>query len=72
MRHFSLCVGLQISSRIVSRVANMKIEQQARTGGGAMSGAVLIKGGAVLCVEECVISSETGHCVIIQGLDTQG
>ena len=64
--------AIEISSKIVSRVANMKIEQKAHTGGGAMSGTVLIKGGAVLCIEECIISSETGHCVIIQGLDTHG
>jgi F-box protein 11 len=37
-----------------------------------MSGAVLIKGAAVLIVEECSISSETGHCIVIQGVDSCG
>lgn len=65
---------IEASSRIVSRVANLCIRQCLRpgSGGGAMSGAVLIKGGAVLIVEECGISSETGHCIVIQGLESCG
>ena len=37
-----------------------------------MSGAVLVKGGALLIVEECCVSSETGHCVVMQGAESCG
>ena len=39
---------------------------QARGGGGAMSGSVLVKSGAVVLVEESLVSSEVGHCIVIQ------
>ena len=37
-----------------------------------MSGAILVKGAAVLIVEECSVSSETGHCIVIQGVNSCG
>ncbi len=37
-----------------------------------MSGAVLVKGGALLIVEECRVSSETGHCIVMQGAESCG
>ena len=38
--------AVEATGRTASRVANLVIKQMARAGGGAMSGAVLIKGGA--------------------------
>mmetsp|Transcript_10022 Transcript_10022/g.16754 ORF Transcript_10022/g.16754 Transcript_10022/m.16754 type:complete len:484 (-) Transcript_10022:486-1937(-) len=75
--HPSVIIGIdgptiEVSSRIVGRISNLRIEQHERAGGGAMSGAVLIKAGSTMVVEECDISSETGHCVVIQGLDSCG
>ena len=63
---------IEVSSRIACRIAGLHIQQQARGDGGAMSGAVLVKGGALLILEECVVSSETGHCVVMQGTDSCG
>ena len=63
---------IEAPSRIVSRVANLHIKQRPGGSAGAMSGAVLIKSGGVLVVEECVISSQTGHCIVIQGQDSCG
>mmetsp|Transcript_10021 Transcript_10021/g.16750 ORF Transcript_10021/g.16750 Transcript_10021/m.16750 type:complete len:485 (-) Transcript_10021:486-1940(-) len=62
---------IEVSGRIVGRISNLRIEQHGRAG-GAMSAAVLIKEGSTMVVEECDISSETGHCVAIQGLDSYG
>ena len=31
-----------------------------------MSGSVLVKSGAVVLVEESLVSSEVGHCIVIQ------
>tara|TARA_B100000524_G_scaffold273457_1_gene151295 strand:- start:2345 stop:3826 length:1482 start_codon:yes stop_codon:yes gene_type:complete len=64
--------AIETSSRVIARIANMSIKQHRRAGGSSMSGAVLIKGGARVTVEECTISSETGHCVVIQGVDSFG
>ena len=63
---------IEASSRIACRLARMCIEQRAQGECGAMSGAVLVKGGALLIVEECIISSETGHCVVMQGAESCG
>ena len=64
--------AIEAEGKVESRVANLTICQKARVGGGAMTGAVLVKHGAVLIVEECDISSEVGHCVVVQGVDTCG
>ena len=64
--------AIEISSRIACRVSGLHIQQHARGDGGPMSGAVLVKGGALLILEECVVSSETGHCVVMQGTDSCG
>jgi len=56
----------------VGRVANMRIEQHTLTSGASMSGAVLVKGGATLIIEECSVSSQSGHCIVVQGLDSCG
>ena len=64
--------AVEATGRITSRLANMVIKQQARAGGGAMSGAVLIKSGAIFLIEESLISSDVGHCVVIQGADSCG
>ena len=58
--------SLEAASRVACRIAKMRIEQRANGDGGAMSGAVLIKGGAMLILEESVVTSETGHCVVLQ------
>jgi parallel beta-helix repeat protein len=59
-------------SRIVCRIAGLCIQQRTSGNAGAMSGAVVIKGGASLILEESVVSSETGHCIVLQGADTCG
>ena len=64
--------AIEAEGKVESRVANLTICQKARVGGGAMTGAVLVKGGAVLIVEECDISSEVGHCVVVQGAGSCG
>ena len=64
--------AIEATGRVTSRLANMVIKQQARAGGGAMSGAVLIKSGAIFLIEESLISSDVGHCVVIQGADSCG
>ena len=63
---------IEVVGKVASRVCNLTICQKARVGGGAMTGAVLVKGGAVLIVEECDISSEVGHCVVVQGAGSCG
>lgn len=74
----SVVVGIdgptvETSSRVACRVANLCIEQRPRVEGTTtMSGAVLIKGAAVLVVEECTITSDTGHGIVIQGNDSCG
>jgi len=62
--------AVEASSRIPCRVAKLTIQQQSRHAAPAMSGAVIAKGGATLVLEECVVSSQTGHCVVVQGLST--
>ena len=37
-----------------------------------MSGAVRVEGGATLVVEECIVSSRSGHCIVVKGADTCG
>lgn len=64
--------AIEVSSRIVCRIANMRIEQQTLSVGAAMSGAVLVKGGATLIIEECSVTSTSGHCIVVQGLDSCG
>ena len=64
--------AIEAEGKVESRVANRRSAAIARVGGGAMTGAVLVKHGAVLIVEECDISSEVGHCVVVQGVDTCG
>lgn len=63
---------VEASCRIACRIARMRIEQQAQSSSSPMSGAVLVKGGALLIVEESIISSQTGHCVVMQGTDSCG
>jgi nitrous oxidase accessory protein NosD len=60
------------SSRVACRVAKMRIEQRAASEGVPMSGAVRVEGGAVLALEECTISSSSGHCVVVKGADSCG
>jgi len=62
----------QASSRIACRIARVCIEQKAQNDGSAMSGAVLVKGGALMIVEECSVSSDTGHCIVVQGAESCG
>ena len=57
---------VEAASRVACRIAGLCIEQRAQGDGAAMSGAVLVKGGALLILEESVVSSETGHCVVMQ------
>ena len=63
---------MQVSRRIVGRIVNMRIEQQALSLRAAMSGAVLVKGGATLVIEECSLTSASGHCIVVQGLHSYG
>ena len=71
--HWSpLLLSPQASSRIACRIARVSIEQKAQNDGSAMSGAVLVKGGALMIVEECSVSSDTGHCIVVQGADSCG
>ena len=65
---------IQASGKTISRVCNLRIRQEARTtyDDGSMSGAVLIKDGAVVLVEESEISSDDGHCVVVQGENSYG
>ena len=57
---------VEAASRVACRIAGLRIEQRAQGDAGAMSGAVLVKGGALLILEESIVSSETGHCVVMQ------
>ena len=63
---------IEASTRVCCRIAGLRIEQRAHGDVGAMSGAVLIKGGATIVIEECFVTSETGHCVVLQGVDSCG
>lgn len=63
---------IEASSRIACRIARVCIEQKAQNDGSAMSGAVLVKGGALMIVEECSVSSDTGHCIVVQGAESCG
>ena len=63
---------IEVATRVSCRIAGLRIEQRAHGEVGAMSGAVLIKGGATVIVEECLVTSETGHCVVMQGVDSCG
>ena len=64
---------IQISGgRVGCRVARLVIEQKAATDGVPMSGAVRVEGGGVLMLEECVVASTSGHCVVIKGTDSCG
>ena len=64
---------IQISGgRVGCRVARLVIEQKAATDGVPMSGAVRVGGGGVLMLEECVVASTSGHCVVIKGTDSCG
>lgn len=64
---------IQVSSgRVACRVAKLLIEQRAGSDGVPMSGAVRVEGGGVLVLEECVVSSASGHCVVIKGADSCG
>jgi len=60
--------AIEASCRLVCRVANLHIKQhaQALVTHPTMSGAVLIKSGATLVLEECWVTSQTGHCVVVQ------
>ena len=63
---------VEVATRVSCRIANVFVKQTARDDGVAMSSAVLIKGGASLVLEESVVSSEIGHCIVIQGVGTTG
>jgi len=60
------------SGRVACRVAKLNIEQQCASDGAPMSGAVRAEGGAVLVLEDCTISSSSGHCIVIKGADSCG
>jgi hypothetical protein len=60
------------SGRVAVRVAKLTIEQRAGAEGAPMSGAVRVEGGGVLVLEECSVSSASGHCVVIKGADSCG
>jgi len=68
--------AIMASTRVVCRLARICIEQRGRSRtagtspGPVHSGAVLIKGGATMIIEESRISSETGHCIVVQGANT--
>jgi F-box protein 11 len=64
--------AIEVTGNITCRMASLVIKQQARAGGGAMSGSVLIKEGAVVLAEESLISSDVGHCIVIQGANSCG
>ncbi|KAL1495643.1 hypothetical protein AB1Y20_016510 [Prymnesium parvum] len=58
-------------AKVSVRLHNLTILQQPRAARGAsMSGAVFVKGGSLLVMEECAVSSETGHALVVQGLDS--
>ena len=63
---------IEVNGRVACRIAGLSLQQRAQNDGGAMSGAVLVKGGAMLILEESVVTSETGHCVVLQGADSCG
>ena len=66
---------IEASGPTASRVANLVVRHvthRAATPRGAMSSAVLIRGGAVVLLEESEVSSDAGHCVVIQGQDSCG
>eukprot|EP00308_Calcidiscus_leptoporus_P004949 CAMPEP_0119353072 /NCGR_PEP_ID=MMETSP1334-20130426/2287_1 /TAXON_ID=127549 /ORGANISM="Calcidiscus leptoporus, Strain RCC1130" /LENGTH=283 /DNA_ID=CAMNT_0007366273 /DNA_START=416 /DNA_END=1267 /DNA_ORIENTATION=- len=64
--------AIEVSRRIVGRIVNMRIEQQALSISAAMSGAVFVKGGAKMIIEECSLTSAAGHCIVVQGLHSYG
>lgn len=59
------------TGRFAARVVGLRIEQCAGAA-ATMTGAVHVRGGATLVVEECRITSQIGHCVIIQGPGSSG
>jgi len=54
------------SGKVACRVARLTLEQQA-SDGAPMSSAVRVEGGAVLVLEECLVASASGHCIVIKG-----
>ena len=60
------------SSRVACRIAKLRIQQHIGAESAPMSGAVRVEGGAVLVLEECSISSMSGHCVVVKGADSCG
>ena len=62
---------IQVSlSRTAARVAKMTIDQRASPEGAPMSGAVRVEGGAVLVLEECTVTSSSGHCIVVKGAES--
>ena len=60
------------SSRVACRIAKLRIQQHVGAESAPMSGAVRVEGGAVLVLEECSVSSMSGHCVVVKGADSCG
>jgi nitrous oxidase accessory protein NosD len=54
------------------RVAKLNIEQRATSDDEPMSGAVRVEGGAVLVLEDCTVTSSSGHCVVVKGVNSCG
>lgn len=64
---------IQVSHpRVACRVAKLRIEQRAASEGVPMSGAVRVEGGAALALEECIVISSSGHCVVVKGAESCG
>jgi parallel beta-helix repeat protein len=64
---------VETASRARCRISGVRIEQRAQSDEAACKpGAVLIKGGASLVLEDSVVSSETGHCIVLQGAGSYG
>jgi F-box protein 11 len=66
---------VEVSTPVACRISNLKIEHGngiSRTTEDRMSSAIRVTGGATLAVEDCSISSSTGHCLVVKGADSYG
>ena len=61
---------VQVSCKVACRVASLCIRQLAPEVPGPMSGAVRIDSGGVLVLEECTVTSDVGHCIVVKGVET--
>lgn len=49
------------------RLSNLTIQQRAGDNNAPMTGAVRVEGGGMLALEESIISSDAGHCIVVKG-----